>query len=127
MGGAGVKPAVQGIRLLLKAGLAAAVGAGEVLGKDVRGVQLKPGVGALLAEEGGDGGNGLVRAYGLAAVLAVHHGDGQAPAALAADAPVAALPDHALHPVNAPAGHPAHVYCRGAVCMVQLATFFIIT
>ena len=70
MGGAGVKPAVQGVGLLLKAALAAAVGAGETFREDVGGVQLKPGVGALLAEELGDGGDGLVCA--LAVFLIVY-------------------------------------------------------
>ena len=79
---------------LFKAGGLAAVGAGEALRQNLLRRHLKPGVGALLLEQAGDGVDGLVGADGLAAVLAVEHGDGQAPAALAADAPVGALPDH---------------------------------
>ena len=85
VGGAGVEPAVQGVLLLVKAGFSAAVGAGEAGGQDLRRVLFEPGVGTLRREQGRDGGDGLVGDHGLAAVLAVHHGDGQAPAALAGD------------------------------------------
>ncbi len=50
VGGAGVKPAVQGILLLGKV-LAAAVGAGEALRSQLHGVLLEPDVGAVLVEE----------------------------------------------------------------------------
>jgi hypothetical protein len=119
VGGAGVEPAVQGVLLLLEAALAAAVGAGEAGGQDLLGGLGEPGVGALLLKQGGDGGDGLVGDDGLAAVLAVHHGDGQAPLALAGDAPVGALPDHGLHAVDAPAGHPAHVVAGGAGLVLE--------
>src|SRR5699024_1264556 len=119
VGGAGVEPAVQGVLLLGEAALGRAVGAGEVLGEDVRRVHLIPGVGALLGEELAHRLDGLVGADGLAAIGAVEHGDGQAPAALAADAPVGPLPDHGLHPVDAPAGHPAHVVAGGAGLVLE--------
>ena len=104
MGGAGVKPPVQGVLLLGEAVGLAAVGAGETGGEDVGGLLGKPGVGPFGGEEVGDHLDGLVGDDGLAAVLAVEHGDGQAPPALAGDAPVGALPDHGLHPVQAQAG-----------------------
>src|SRR5699024_7346163 len=47
------------------------------------------------------------------------HGDGQAPPALAGDAPVGPLPDHGLHPVDAPGGHPAHVVAGGAGLILE--------
>ena len=112
--GAGVEPAVKRVLLFGKAGVLAAVRAGEALGQDVGGIHIEPGVGALFGKEVRDGLDGLVGADGLAAVLAVEHGDGQAPAALAGDAPVGALTDHALHAVDAPARNPAHVVARGA-------------
>ena len=114
MRGAGVEPAVKRVLLFGKAGVLAAVRAGEALGQDVGGIHIEPGVGALFGKEVRDGLDGLVGADGLAAVLAVEHGDGQAPAALTGDAPVGALADHALHAVDAPARDPAHVVARGA-------------
>ena len=113
VGGTGVEPAVQGIGLLGEAGFGTAVGAGEALRQDLLRLLGEPGVGAFGGEELGDGVDGLIGADGLAAVLAVEHGNGQAPLALAGDAPVVALSDHGLHPVNAPAGHPAHIVARG--------------
>ena len=119
VGGTGVEPAVQGVGLLLEAGAAAAVGAGEAIGQDLRSLLGEPGVGALFLEQGGDGGDSLVGADGLAAVLAVDHGDGQAPLALTGNAPVGALADHGLHAVNAPAGHPAHIVGGGAGLILE--------
>ena len=113
MGGAGVEPAVQGVGLLLEAGVLAAVGAGEALRQHILRLHLEPGVGALLFKDIGDGVDGLVGADGLAAVLAVEHRDGQAPAALAADAPVGALQDHGAQAVLAPGGDPADVLAGG--------------
>ncbi len=117
--GAGVEPAVERVLLLGEAGVLAAVRAGEALGKNVGGVHLEPGVGAFLGKEPAYGLDGLVGADGLAAVSAVEHGNGQTPATLTADAPVGALPDHALHPVDAPAGHPAHVVAGGAGLVLE--------
>ena len=113
VGGAGVEPAVQRVGLLLEAGGLAAVGAGEALGQDVGGVHIEPCVGALLLEQAGHRLDALLGADGLAAVLAVEHGDGQTPAALAADAPVGTLQDHGAHTVLAPCGYPAHVLAGG--------------
>ena len=112
--GAGVEPAVERILLLGEACVLAAVRAGEALGQDLLGLHIEPCVGALFTEEVGNGLDGLVGADGLAAVLAVEYGDGQTPAALAGDAPVGALADHALHALNAPARDPAHIVARGA-------------
>ena len=89
------------------------MGTGEAGRQNVSGLHLVPGVRALLTKELGHGGDGVVVADGLAAVLTVEHGDGQTPAALAADAPVGPLPDHGLHPVNAPARDPPHVVAGG--------------
>src|SRR5699024_1008030 len=94
VGGARVKPAVQGVLLPGKAGGAAAVGAGVAVGEDLFGGALIPGVGALGGEEVGDGLDGLLVADGLAAVLAVEHRDGKTPPPLAGDAPVASFADH---------------------------------
>ena len=113
VGGAGIEPAVQGVALLLEACGLAAVGAGEALRQHVLRLHLEPGVGALLFKEACDGVDGLGGADGLAAVRAVEHRDRQAPAALAADAPVGALQDHGAQAVLAPGGHPAHVLAGG--------------
>ena len=111
--GAGVEPAVERVLFLGEGALAPAVRAGKALGQDLGSVLFKPGVGALGGEEAGDGLDALVGADGLAAVRAVHHGDRQTPLALAGDAPVGALAHHALHAVDAPVGHPAHVVTGG--------------
>ena len=112
--GAGVEPAVERILLLGEACVLAAVRAGEALGQDLLGLHIEPCVRALFTEEVGNGLDGLIGADGLAAVLAVEHGDGKTPAALAGDAPVGALADHALHALDAPARDPAHIVARGA-------------
>ena len=107
VGGAGIEPAVQRVGLLCE-GLAAAVRAGEACGEDRGSVAVEPCVAAFLLKQGGDGFDALFGADGLAAVLAVEHGDGEAPAALTGDAPVAALTDHGAHTLLAPGGQPAH-------------------
>ena len=81
--------------------------------QDLIGGHVKPGVGALFGKHIGDGLDGVVVADRLAAVLAVHHGDGQAPTALTGDAPVIALADHALDAVLTPGGDPAHLLTGG--------------
>ena len=58
-------------------------------------------------------GDGLRRADGLAAVLAVEHGDRQTPAALTRNAPVGAVADHGNHAILAPRGQPLDVFARG--------------
>ena len=108
MGRAGIEPAVKGIGFL-PGDLPAAVGAGDAGGEKLLHGQIEPGVGALFSEHRGNGVNGFRRADGLAAVAAVEHGNGKTPAALAADAPVGALADHALHAVGAPFGVPFHL------------------
>ena len=50
-----------------------------------------------LAEQVGDSLDGSIGDVVLAALLAVEDRDGHAPDALAADAPVAAVTDHASH------------------------------
>ena len=67
----------------------------------------------MLAEQGGDVGDGLRGADGLAAVLAVEHRDRQAPAALTGDAPVGAVADHGDHAVLAPRGKPFDIVTGG--------------
>ena len=57
---------------------AAAVRAAQALRDKLHGLALKPDVRAVLAEQGGDVGDGLRGADGLAAVLAVEHRDRQA-------------------------------------------------
>ena len=108
VGGAGVKPAVQSVGLLEEVD-AAAVGALEALGQQLCRLHLKPGVGTLLLEDGGHGLDALIGADRLLAVLAVEHGDGQTPAALAGNAPVGTLADHGAHTLLAPGGQPADV------------------
>ena len=92
VGGAGVKPAVQGVRLLLKV-LSAAVGAGKAFRNQLHSLLLEPNVGAGFPEEPGDVGDGLLGADGLTAVLAIKHRDGHAPPPLPGDAPVGPLPE----------------------------------
>ena len=108
VGGAGVKPAVQSVGLLEEVD-AATVGALEALGQQLRRFHLKPGVAALLFEDSGHGLNALVGADRLLAVLAVEHGDGQTPAALAGNAPVGPLTDHGAHALLAPGRQPADI------------------
>ena len=72
------------------------------------GFVLIPSVGALLAEQLADGLDGGIGDMVSAALLAVEGRDGHAPSALAADAPVVAVANHALHAVVAPIGHPLH-------------------
>ena len=112
VGRAGVKPAVERVAFLVE-GLAAAVRADEALRDQLHRVLLKPDIGAVIQEQLGDVGVGLLVADGLAAVLAVEDGDRQTPAALAGDAPVVALADHRDHAVLAPGGEPAHVLTGG--------------
>ena len=108
MGGAGVEPAVQGV-LFLGELLAAAVGAGKAIGHQLHGLLLEPDVGAVFIKELGELLDGFRGGHRLAAALAVEHGNGQTPAALAGDAPVGPLADHADHPLAAPGGIPLHV------------------
>ncbi len=98
---------------------AAAVRAGEALGQQLGGVHLEPCVGALFAEDVGNGLYRIVRADGLAAVGAVEDRDGQAPAALTGDAPVGTLADHGDHAVMAPLGQPLHVVAGGAGLVLE--------
>ena len=112
MGGAGIKPAVQSIGFLGKVS-AAAVRADKAFGQKVRGVFFKPGVAAFLFEDLRHGFDALFGADGLFAIVAVEHRDRQAPAALARNAPVAALADHGAHTLLAPCGKPAHILACG--------------
>ena len=80
----------------------AALGADEALGQQVGGLPVKPDVGAVLPEEGGHVGDGLGGDDIGPAVVTVEDGDGHAPDALAADAPVVALGDHGGHALLAP-------------------------
>src|SRR5699024_2764866 len=104
-GGAGVEPDVHDVGVLGPLG-AAAVLAHFARGDDLLGLVLIPGVRALAAEQVADRLDGGVGDVVLTALFAVDSGDGHAPGALAADASVAAVPHHAVHPVVAPLGHP---------------------
>ncbi len=112
VGRAGVKPAVKSVGFFREVDTAA-VGALEALWQQLRSVHIKPCVAALLFEDTGNGLDSLVSADGLMAILAVEHGDGQTPAALTGDAPVAALADHGAHAILAPGRQPAHVFAGG--------------
>ncbi|MPM45539.1 hypothetical protein SDC9_92227 [bioreactor metagenome] len=116
VGGAGVEPPVQRILLLVKALGGPAVGAGKPGGQQLRRVLGKPGVGAFLFKNSGNGLDGFLRGNRLSAVLAVYHRDGQAPFALAGDAPVVALPHHGLDALQTPLGDPAHLLA-GRKCL----------
>ena len=119
VGRAGVEPAVKRVGLLVEV-LAAAVRAGEAFGDEFVGLLLEPDVRAELRRRASRClAMRLVGADGLAAVLAVEHGDRQTPAALTGDAPVVALADHGLHAVNAPRGQPAHIVAGGAGLVLE--------
>ena len=105
--GAGVEPDIHDVGVLLPVGGTALADLG--LGHDVIGIILVPCIAALLAEQVGDGLDGGIGDVVLAALLAVEYRDGHAPDALAADAPVAAVADHAGHAVMAPGGLPLHI------------------
>ena len=99
-GRAGVEPNVHDVGIFLPIGSAAL--ADFALGHDLVGIVLIPGVAALLAEQVGDSLDGSIGDVVLATLLAVEDRDGHAPDALTADAPVAAVTDHASHTVMAP-------------------------
>ena len=107
MGGAGVEPDVHDVLILLEFDAAAL--AGITCGKDLAGLIFVPGVAALAAEQIAHRLDGLVGDVILAALLAVESRDGNAPGALAADAPVATVAHHAHHAVMAPAGEPLYL------------------
>ncbi len=69
----------------------------------------KPGIGPLFAEKRDDGIKGLVVDDGLAAVLARKGGNGDAPCALARNAPVRPLLDHCADAVGGAGRIEAHM------------------
>ena len=105
-GRAGVEPNVHDVGIFLPIGSAAL--ADFALGHDLVGIVLIPGVAALLAEQVGDSLDGSIGDVVLATLLAVEDRDGHAPDALTADAPVAAVTDHAGHAVMAPGRLPVY-------------------
>ena len=109
VGGAGVKPAIEGVGFLVE-GSAAAVRTGKAFGNQFHGFGLKPDIGAVLIKQLGDLFDGIRIGNGLAAILAVEYGNGQTPTALTADTPVCALTDHADHALAAPAGEPLNIF-----------------
>ena len=104
--GAGLEPDVEDVHLLAEVVLCAAAGAGGAGGEQIGGGAGVPRVGALLGKQVRnrpvDGG--LVERR--VAALAEEDGDGDAPDALAGDAPVGAGADHVRDAVLAPGGVP---------------------
>ena len=66
----------------------------EALGQKVFGIVCKPSVRALFAEDFGNLHHNIVINNFLAAMLAIKHGNGNAPFSLAGNAPIGALPNH---------------------------------
>ena len=112
VGRAGIKPAVQGIRLLLK-GLTAAVRTRQTVRNQLHGLPLKPNVGAEFTEELRNVIHRLARADRFSAMLAVKYGNRHPPAALPGNTPIRPLPKHRHHPVFAPSREPLHLITSG--------------
>ena len=110
--GARVEPSVQGVGLFGEV-LSAAVRADKAVRQKILCLALEPRVAAVLFENLRNGLDALFGADGFAAVVAIEHRDRQAPAALAGNAPVAALTDHGAHALLAPGGEPAHILAGG--------------
>ena len=102
---AGLEPDVEDVHLFAEL-FVAADGQAVSLGRSVGGFVAVPGVGAFFFEEIDDGlVDGLV-VEGLVALVAEEDGDGDAPDALAGDAPVGAGGDHVGDALFAPGGVP---------------------
>jgi hypothetical protein len=99
--GAGFEPDVEDVHLLTELFVTAG-GAGGVFGEQRGGFVEVPGVGAFFAEEVDDGLVDFFIVEGLAAFVAEEDGDGDAPDALAGDAPVGAGGDHVGDALFAP-------------------------
>ena len=104
--GAGLKPDVDDVHLLAEGG-AAAVGAAGSGRDDLGGGTGVPGVGALARKQIDDGAVGGGVFMQLAADFAEKHRDGNAPDALARDAPVGTGGDHVGDALFAPGRVPA--------------------
>jgi hypothetical protein len=102
---AGVEPDVENVSFLAEA-FAAAVRAGGVFGQHGVARGKVPGFSALAVEEVDDGTIQCGIEDGLIASVAEEDGDGHAPDALAADAPVGAGGDHVSDALFAPARIP---------------------
>ncbi len=98
---AGLEPDIEDVHLFAEVG-AAAVGAGGAGGQQGSGAVLVPGVGAFAMEEIDEAFVDLRVVQGLVAGVAEEDGDGDAPDALAADAPVGACGDHVGDALFAP-------------------------
>ncbi len=73
----------------------------------------EPCVGAFLVEQVDDRVEGFLGRHGLAALLALEHGDGHAPAALTRDAPVRTVGHHGSDAVDGPARVEGHIALDG--------------
>ena len=104
---AAVEPYIEDVLFLDKFGAAAF--ALCACGDNILNVLDEPGVGAFLAEHIGNCLDSLVGNNGLAAVLAVNNGNGNAPCSLTGDAPVAAVVYHTLYSVLAPLRDPLNI------------------
>jgi hypothetical protein len=107
--GAGIEPDIEDVALLLKFG-AAAVGAGVAGAEEFLGGAFVPDVGGVFAEQVDD-----VIEFGtvgdvLFAGLAGEGDDGDAPGALAGDAPIGAGGDHVADALFAPGGPPLDLF-----------------
>ena len=69
----------------------------------------EPSIGALFVEQLDNGVERCLIGNGLAALRALEHGDGHAPAALTRDAPVGTVGDHGADAVDGPAGIERHI------------------
>ena len=101
---AGLEPDVEDVHLFAELGVAA--GAGGACGEEGGGVVGVPGVGAFFVEEVDDAFVDGVVVEGLVALVAEEDGDGDAPDALAGDAPVGTGGDHVGDALFAPGGVP---------------------
>src|SRR6266567_1657955 len=107
MGDAGVEPDVEDVHLLVEVALAAR-GADRLLGEETRRFPVVPDIGAVLLEELRHVEHHRGLRQDLAAALAIEGGNRHTPAALAGDAPVGAVLDHAEYAFFSPFGDPLH-------------------
>ena len=125
VGGAGFEPDVEDVHAFgqmrnakcemrkgFSVGGDGGVGVGFFCAEDLRGGVGVPGVGAVLFEVGGDLADGFFGEEDVAFVVE-EGGDGDAPGALAGDAPVGAGVEHAFDAVFAPGGDPLDVVDEG--------------
>ncbi len=105
---AGVKPDIHNVGVLAQVA-AATLRTDRELSDELFGRHRPPAAAAVLANLIGRAAHAVSRQDDLAAVLAVKGGDGHAPDALAADAPVGTVAHHIRDAVLAPVGDPFHL------------------